>query len=73
MKIIQFDYNLTTVMKHFDFAWFHAPVLFGLLDELHSQENLTAQDEEPKVPVVIIERLRLPGGFGGAPKNIPTG
>ena len=30
------------------------------------QENLTCDEPEPKVPAVIIERLRLPGGIGGA-------
>ena len=64
MKIIQLDYSLTTVI-----LW-----PFGPRNSPLSQENLTnltEQDEEPKVPVVIIERLRLPGGFGGA-QNIPT-
>ena len=50
MKIIQLDYSLTTVI-----LW-----PFGPWNSPLSQENLTnltEQDEEPKVPVVIIERL----------------
>lgn len=30
-----------------------------------TKENLTCDEPEPKVPAVIIERLRLPGGIGG--------
>ena len=46
------------------FPWFShgLPWFFG-------QENLTCDEPEPKVPAVIIERLRLPGGIGGAAKT----
>lgn len=29
-----------------------------------SEENLTAGDDEPRVPTVIIERLHFPGAIG---------
>ena len=40
------------------------------LVRLCRQENLTCDEPEPKVPAVIIERLRLPGGIGGAANTV---